>query len=229
MLGFLVVVVGVIFQLFYNLANANPLCSILPIDSYDNASNIYTSLEYKAEKNATEIATILSLKQYGEYKAMFEGMKEIAHETSHPQALYNLGQFYRQGIGTSINIDFAIESYFEAASRGSDKAAVNIALLIDDAVRSNHIAIPTLLVPLSKEYSLYWLLTAQRMSESAVIAKSLDSITQKRLQDPVYLTELKRNYPNFYNKENPYQKILDSMNSFQSNFKVTFKKNTDLE
>ncbi|MCB0347716.1 MAG: hypothetical protein KDD37_02730, partial [Bdellovibrionales bacterium] len=50
-----------------------------------------------------------------------------------------------------------------------------------------------------------------------------------RLQDPVYLTELKRNYPNFYNKENPYQKILDSMNSFQSNFKVTFKKNTDLE
>lgn len=221
--------VGVVIQFIIALANASTTCSLLPIDSYSDSSEPYQSLTYSAEKNPTEIADILSLKQSGEYKLMFDRMREFALHTSHPQALYNLGQFYRQGIGTAVNFDFAIESYYEAAMRGSDKAAVNLAVLMDEAILKGHASIPTLLVPLTKEYSLYWLLTAQRMTESATIAKSLDSLTQQRLQDPTYASEFTKNYPNYNNKQNPYQNLLDQMNSFQSNFNVIFKKNAQLD
>ena len=45
-----------------------------------------------------------------------------ASESNQPRALFTLGYFYQNGIGTSCNPDLAVKHYQAAASQGYDRA-----------------------------------------------------------------------------------------------------------
>jgi hypothetical protein len=221
-LGFGLFKVLVVFLLIGTGVSASDSCRILPIESYNANFEVFDDLLFQGEKNLTEIAEVLSLKQQGEYQKMFERMKELASTSNHSYAYYNLGQFYRLGIGTPIDISFAVENYFEAAIRGSEKSIVNLTVILDKAVQDGVTAFPALLVPIDKAYSLYWLLTATTTVDDRAIKKQLEALLAERLTDATYQEILSTNYPNF-NTENPYKTLLGQTILFSSSFATTFK------
>ncbi len=221
-MGFGLVKVLVAFLLIGVRVSASDNCRVLPIESYNANYEVFTDLLYQGDKNLTEIADVLSLKQQGEYQKMFEAMKALASTSNHSYAYYNLGQFYRLGIGTPVDISFAVENYFEAAIRGSEKSIVNLSLLLDRAVQDGVTAFPALLIPIDKAYSLYWLLTATTTVEDKSIKQQLEALLQERLADASYQEILTANYPHF-NTENPYKKLLGQTILFSSSFSTAFR------
>lgn len=210
---------------FGSFARASESCQLFPIESYTSSYQIRSEYVSSSQANLVEIATILSLKQNGQYQKMFLDMQSLVNRENHPSAFYNLGQFYRLGIGTESDEGFAIENYFEAALRGSDKAMVNLSILLDEVLRDQVELLPTLYIPITKEYSLYWLLVANSVVRDKSVKAGLEKILENRLMDEDYSAEFARSFPNYnLNINNPVNKLSQATRLYKSQFATVFIK-----
>ncbi len=205
--------------------SASESCQLFPLESYTPTYQISSEYIFSSEENLTEIAEILSQKQGGHYQQMFLDMQALVKRESHASAFYNLGQFYRLGIGTEIDVGFAIENYFDAALRGSDKAMINLSILLDEAIQ-NKVDLPqTLYIPANKAYSLYWLLVAISVVKDKSVKAGLEKILNTRLIDEEYQAEFANSYPNYnLDNKNPVYQLSQATLLFKSQFDSIFIK-----
>lgn len=116
---------------------------------FDKALNLFSSTKSTQVHNDTNIDELKSKAEDGNVEAMLDlaylylygdnntatdhtlalAYYQKAAEMKNPVALNNLGSLYFNGIGVPVNYTKSIEYFNEAASLGSDDAAVNLAII----------------------------------------------------------------------------------------------------
>ncbi len=193
-------VLGVVFLFFSFQVNALELCFLYPTQSYISSTAVHS--EFETKNNFPLLDEINLLKYSARYTEYHQALIEHTETSNHPSLHFNLGQSFRLGIGVEVDLLQAMDHYQKAALRGESKAALNLALLLDQEFGASTDA-------------LYWFLIAFLMGET-----QLEQLFQNLFNQNVYFSYLRRDYPYFFSAASETTKSFEVLRSkLSSRFK----------
>lgn len=207
-----IIFISLVGTYLLNPAVAADYCEILPTRSYNEYFHVAADYHFDPSIANIEdqLAAALRFKRNGNYYASFKALEALSFKSNNASVHFNLGQYYRQGIGVEKDFNFAASYYTHAGLLGSKKAQVNLGLLYYEASLKAYKLYSTSPQPMGKlelvEQALYWLLTAISMGDNNV-----KPLVEQIVDKPEYLKVYLENYPGFLPQDNP---VLDHLSKF---------------